>query len=297
MNLVMRSMVAIGMGMLLMTCTDASAQALAVPDIPKDVPIVDQTKTLTPEQIAALSKLIQQERSSSGNQLGVVIIPSLQDESLEDYSLEVARKWGIGTKENNNGVLLLIAKDDRKFRIEVGTGLEGALTDVQASRVLRNEMTPKFKDGKYYEGIEAGLKGIINAIKGEYKATAAQESSETSIPWAAILGFGFIAVSWVGSMLARTKSWWAGGVMGGVAGVIVGVIASSILFGIIGFLALGLSGLLLDRLVSRNYSSRVSRGDKPSWWAGGGVIGGKPDGGFGGFGGGGFGGGGASGDW
>lgn len=277
-----------------------SVAALEVPPRPTDIPIVDQSGTLTDEQKANLARQIAAERETSGNQIAIVMIPSLEDEALEDYSIKVARAWGVGTKENDNGVLLVIAKDDRRLRIEVGRGLEGVLTDVQSARIIRSDIAPQFRNGKYYEGIQAGLTSITKAIHGEYTASdTTSQSSDTSFPWEAIALFGFMAFSWLGSVLARTKSWWLGGVIGAVAGGAIGLIMASLIVGLIGVLILTIVGLLLDKAVSRNYQEHARRGDAPSWWAGGPYIGGGSGsgGGFGGFGGGGFGGGGASGDW
>ena len=277
------------------------AAALEVPPKPTDIPIVDQTGTLSDEQKRTLAEKIAIERQKSGNQIAVVMVPTLENEALENYSLKIAREWGIGTKENNNGILLFIVKDDRRLRIEVGRGLEGALTDVQSARIIRNDIRPQFQQGKYYEGINAGLTSIIAAIHGEYTASdTAPQSSDVSFPWEAIVLFGFMGFSWLGSILARTKSWWAGGVIGGIAGGIIGLVMASLVAGLIGAFILTILGLLFDKAVSANYQERSRRGDDPSWWAGGTFLGGGGSGsggGFGGFGGGGFGGGGASGDW
>ena len=95
------------------------------------------------------------------------MIPTLgSDDSLEEYSLKVARQWGIGDKKKSNGVLLLIAKNDRKMRIEVGNGMEGSLTDARASQIIRNTIAPKFRSGDYAGGVEAGVKRIIDAAEG-----------------------------------------------------------------------------------------------------------------------------------
>ena len=278
-------------------------QALDVPKTPTDIPIVDQTNTLTNEQKSQLAQKIADERKKSGNQIAILMIPSLQGESIEGYSLKVARQWGVGTGENDNGVLLLIAKDDRKLRIEVGKGLEGALTDAQAGRIIRNEITPQFKNNKYYEGVSAGVTSIIAAINGEYVASGGSVDQDfVGIPWEAIFFAGLVGFSWLGAVLGRTKSWWAGGVIGGVAGVIVGFLMSSLLVGVVSVIGLVFGGLLFDKAVSKNYRAHARRGDSPSWWAGGGFLGGgdgggDSGGGFGGFGGGGFGGGGSSGSW
>jgi len=276
-----------------------TASALSVPPKPADIPIVDQTNTLTTEQKTTLAEQIAAERTKSGNQIAIVIVPSTEDSSIEKYSLDIARGWGIGTAENNNGVLLLIAKNDRLLRIEVGTGLEGALTDAQAGRIIRDDIRPLFRQDKYFEGVQAGLTSIIAAINGEYIPTTTA-TEPIRLPWELIFGFGFLIFSWLGSILARTKSWWAGGIIGGATGGTLGLLAGSLVFGIIGAGALAIIGLVLDKVVSANYQSHAGRGDKPSWWAGGGFLGGggsRGGGGFGGFGGGGFGGGGSSGSW
>lgn len=286
------------MGMFIGMLAPQGVSALDVPPKPADIPIVDQTNTLTAEQKASLAAKIADERKKSGNQIAIVMIPTLADESLEDYSLDIARQWGIGTSENNNGILLFVAKDDKRIRIEVGRGLEGALTDVQSNRIIRNQITPQFRESRYYEGIAAGLTSIIAAIHGEYTAADTEPAPVSGFPWEAVLVFGFMGFSWLGSVLARTKSWWAGGVVGGVAGGIIGLIAASVVTGIIGVVVLAALGFLFDKAVSSNYQSRARRGDAPSWWAGGTTLGGGgSSGGFGGFGGGGFGGGGSSGSW
>jgi uncharacterized protein len=279
----------------------STAFALDVPQVPNDIPVLDQTGTLTDEQKNGLAAAIAKERSETGNQIGVLMINSLQGEVLEDYSLQVARQWGIGNKERDSGVLLLVAKADRKIRIEVGYGLEGALTDARSSRIIRDRIAPEFRENKYYEGLQSGLVGITTAIHGE-KDTVLQEEagmSLSSVPWELVLAGLFFIPTWLAAMLGRTKSWWAGGVIGAVAGVIVGFIFGFMVIGVISIIALTIIGLIFDKAVSANYRRHASQGDAPSWWAGGPYIGGgrNSSGGFGGFGGGGFGGGGSSGSW
>lgn len=279
-----------------------SIGALAVPPKPTDVPVVDQTNTLTAEQKATLAAKIASERKATGNQIAVLMIPTLEDDVLENYSLNVAREWGIGQEERNSGVLLLVVKDDRRMRIEVGYGLEGALPDIRSNRIIRDRIRPAFQQNDYFGGINAGVDGIITAIHGEVDPKLSETATTDqagNFPWEFVLFFGFLGFSWLGSMLARTKSWWAGGVIGGILGVIAGLILGFMIIGIIAIVVLTLLGLLFDKAVSANYRSHASHGDSPSWWAGGPFIGGggSSGGGFGGFGGGGFGGGGASGDW
>jgi uncharacterized protein len=277
------------------------AAALGIPPKPTASPVVDQTGTLTSDQQAELAATIAVERSRSGNQLAVLMIPTLSGDALEDYSIRVARGWGIGEKGQDNGVLLLIVKNDRKLRIEVGYGLEGSLTDARASRIIRDRITPEFKQGRYYEGIQSGLTGIISAIHNDDDAalsndTADDNSDSQGVDWWVVLYALLIIPSWLASMLARSKSWWGGGIVGLLAGVIVGFIFGLVVVGVLASVILFILGLLFDKAVSKNYSQRKAAGLHPSWWAGGSSFGGG-SGGFGGFGGGGFGGGGSSGGW
>jgi uncharacterized protein len=129
----------------------------------------DEANILSESTEASLESMIRVHRDSTSNQIGVLTIPSLQGEILEEYSMKVVEKWVPGQKEKDNGVLVLIVVDDRKIRIEVGYGLEGVLTDALSSRIHRNEMTPYFRQGDYDSGVKAGVAAIIKAIKGEYK--------------------------------------------------------------------------------------------------------------------------------
>lgn len=130
--------------------------------------VTDESGTLTASQVSSLESKLSQFEKETSNQLVVYIISSLEGESLEEKSYETAEKSGIGQKGKNNGVLLFIAMNDRKLRIEVGYGLEGALPDALCNQIIRKEITPHFKQGEYYEGINAGVDAIINATKGEY---------------------------------------------------------------------------------------------------------------------------------
>jgi len=128
----------------------------------------DEANVLSSDTKASLEYTLQQERDSSSNQIAILIVPSLNGESLEDFSLRVAEAWKLGKKEKDNGVLLFIAVDDRKMRIEAGYGLEGVLTDALSSRIIRNEIAPRFREGDYNGGVQAGVAAIIQGIKGEY---------------------------------------------------------------------------------------------------------------------------------
>lgn len=270
--------------------------ALSVPPAPSlERPIVDQTGTLSEQQITDLAAKIKSGRAEKDYQLGILLIPTLEGRDIESYSIDVARAWGIGEADKDNGVLLIIAKDDRKLRLEVGNGLEGDITDLESGHIIRDVIAPKFKTGDYYGGISDGVTRVQAAVETELDVSPTTQGDNGLgvflFQGGIILTVGFL---WLVSILARTKSWWAGGVIGAIIGLIVAAFAGWALWA---FALLGLlffSGLALDWGVSRNYHRRVDRGQSPAWWAGGTHLGG---GGGGSFGGGGFSGGGASGDW
>jgi uncharacterized protein len=142
----------------------------------------DYTNTLNKGQLDVLNNHLKTFEDSTTNQLVMLMIASLNDYPVEYYSHEVAQKNKIGTKVNNNGALLFIAKDDRKLRIEVGYGLEGALPDALASSIIRNEIVPHFRESNFYEGITSGINAIIAAIAGEYKAKRDVSSDNEGSP-------------------------------------------------------------------------------------------------------------------
>src|SRR5690606_22653995 len=121
-------------------------------------------KILSASKVQQLEAQLKQHEDSTSNQIAILIIPSLDGEVLEEYSLKVAEKSQLGKKEKDNGVLLLIAVEDRKMRIEVGYGLEGALPDITCNQIIRNEVAPEFRRNDYDAGVQAGIDGIISAI-------------------------------------------------------------------------------------------------------------------------------------
>jgi uncharacterized protein len=245
--------------LLLSICTSAQIDKV-VPKRPSPPKLVnDFTNTLTQEQIASLeSKLVAYDNSTS-NQIAVVIIPTTSDYSVEEVGLEIIRRWEVGNKDKNNGLVLLIAKDDRKARIEVGYGLEGAVPDITAKSIIDNEIVPNFKAGNYYRGLDEATDAIIKAAAGEYKAPEGYGKRKRGIGLSKIIFLLIIIFGILGRIGGR------GGRGGG---------------GIRGF---G-TGWLIGSMMSGG------SGSSGGGWSGGG-------GGFGGFGGGGGGGGGASGGW
>ena len=225
----------------------------------------DFTNTLTPEQREALEAKLYKYDDSTSNQVAVVIINSLQDYPLEDVSLRILRDWGVGNKDKNNGIVLLIAKDDQKVRIEVGYGLEGAVPDVTANHIIENDLVPNFKEGNYYRGIDLGTDDIIKAAAGEYQAPEGYSGRGRKKGIRPGIIFFIILIIWI---LIRASGGRGGG----------GMMSRR-----------GYGGFFPFIWPGGGWSGGSS--------GGGGWSGGGGGGGFGGFGGGGGGGGGASGSW
>ncbi|MCB1877514.1 MAG: TPM domain-containing protein [Chromatiales bacterium] len=227
-----------------------------------------------------ITEVLAAHEKATGNQLVVVTLKSLNGMDIADYGYQLGRHWGIGRKDRNNGVLLIVVPNERKVRIEVGYGLEGALTDALSRTIIDREILPRFKAGDYPNGVKQGVDAILAAIKGEYEAPT--RSATADADQEGLIGFVAVLGAMVGSVF---RSMFASkavglGIIGGataLAAWLTGAIFLSVMFGVLAAIFL--------------FSSL--RG-------GGGYYGGGSGGGYGGgFGGGGgsFGGGGASGSW
>jgi len=260
----------------------------------------DFAGVLSVEQKQQLEQKLSDFEKSAGNEISIAIIKSLDGDTVENFSVKLFEDWKIGKRGKDNGTLILVAVEDRQTKIEVGYGLEGFLTDAQSFWIINNEMIPAFRDNDFYGGLNAATDKIISAIGGEVisEENPAPKANVNYFNLAAFVIFVFV---WLGSILGRSKSWWAGGVVGGVAGIIIGFIKGFLYFGIISLAVLVPLGLLFDFIASKTYSKSKLQGKVPPWWIGGGGFGsgskGGGFGGFGGFGGGSSGGGGASGRW
>jgi uncharacterized protein len=280
-------------------CFAQSVWALDVPQLKGRVN--DYADMLSPSAVNRLEAVLAELERQDGTQIVVLTIPSLQGDSLEDFSIRTAEKWGIGQKGNDNGALLLIAKNDRKIRIEVGYGLEDRLTDLMSGRIIRNIITPQFKMGHFDQGVFDGVTAMIGTVKGEYTASNPPAGRYPRHGSGSPGLFGLIsllAVIWVVSRVSRPMGAAAGGVLAPIAGLLFFKWSALLILALIPIGALG--GFLLGLFGSPLTNSRTgyrSRGG--SYWGGGFGGGGFGGGGFGGFsgGGGGFGGGGASGGW
>lgn len=173
----------------------------------------DEASVLSANTIDNLELMLKEHEDSTSNQIAVYIISSLQDnEVLEELSLRVANDaWKLGKAKDDNGVLLLIAVDDRKMRIEVGDGLEGVLTDARANQIIRNDIAPHFRAGRYDEGVLAGAKAIIDSIGGEYKDTpfeATEEPSMLELIFYGLIVFGLLGMFTVFGLLTPGCGGW-----------------------------------------------------------------------------------------
>ncbi len=265
-------------------CAAPVTHAFEVP--PNDGFVTDAAGILDEAEEQQIEEVIQIFRDQTSNEIAVVIVNSLDGEPIVDAAIEIGRKWGVGTKENDNGIVLLVGYEDREMFLAVGYGLEGAVPDLAAKGVIEQDIVPQFRDGAYGVGIAKGVDSLIKLIGGEYTVERYENSKDGGGSYGWIIFFFLFLLEVVASFLARSKSWWLGGVLGAVFGIILTVI-----FGWwLSIPALAIVGLILDFIVSKNPPGS----GKGGFWIGGGRSSG---GGFGGFSGGSFGGGGAGGSW
>ncbi len=260
-----------------------------VPVPPLTARVTDLTGTLTAEQKQALESRLKNVEQEKGTQIALLIVPTVKPESIEQYSLRVVEDWKLGRKGVDDGALLLVARDDRELRIETGYGLEGVLPDAVANRIIEDIIVPRFRQGDFYGGIEAGITQMIRVISGEpLPAPRAERELEfgTILP---IIVFALIA----GQILTLFLGRLGGGLIASAsAGLIVWLFVSSIV------LALIVAGAVLVMQLFGGVPARSYR-RRGGWNQGsnGGSWGGFSGGGSFSGGGGSFGGGGASGRW
>lgn len=228
----------------------------------------DLAGIMTPAQQDELEReLVDFDRSSS-TQITIVTVKNLGDYEPADYATKLGNYWGVGRKEKNNGVIILVSSEDRKINISPGQGLEGALTDAMCGRIIRNEMAPEFRSGNYYNGLDKAAKAVIAATKGEYTNDAPADAGDDGF-WG-IAGLIFVVIVII-IIIAAIKG---GGGGGGRR-----------------YMSRRGSDFLTGAILGSIFNSGGG-----GWGSGGGSSSGG-GGGFGGFGGGSFGGGGASGSW
>jgi uncharacterized protein len=267
--------------------------------------VVDQTGTLSSGDVGSLTQTLKDLEARKGSQIAILIVPTTGEETIEQFSIRVAEAWKIGRKKIDDGALLVIAKNDRHLRIEVGYGLEGALTDATTRRIIDEVITPKFRAGDFAGGVRAGMERMIRVIDGEKLPAPAPEQwqapgllDDAANPF---IIFGLIILAGVlrsalGPLVGALAT---GGIVGVVAWFVAGSLAASILLAVIAFVVT----LLASNMVSTSPGiGRGRYGRSGGWVVGSGGGGGSwsggsdSDSGFSG-GGGSFGGGGASGSW
>lgn len=251
--------------------------------------VVDLTQTLSASQQSALEAKLKSFEEAKGSQIAVLIVPTTRPDEIEQYAIRVVDEWKVGRENVDDGVLLLIAKDDRKMRIEVGYGLEGAIPDLYAKRIIRETLTPKFKQGDFAGGIDAATNQLIGLIDGEplpapSKPNVSAGQLENMLPM--LLFGGMISGMFLRGIFG---TFFGSALNGGLVGSIVFFIGLSLFgAGILGVIA------FFFTMMMGNRGGGGFGGYPTSGGLGGGGFGG---GGFGGGMGGGFGGGGASGSW
>jgi len=269
------------------------AEALvAVPPLKSRV--TDLTGTLNDQQRSALEQTLAEFEGRKGAQIAVLLVPTTQPEAIEQFAVRVEESWKLGRKGVDDSVLLVIAKDDRKLKIEVGYGLEGALPDITAKRIIEQDIVPRFKQGDFYGGIRAGTDRIMRTIEGEPLPPprhAGQQSPlfqhiEWLIPAFIIL---MIAQAIMKKLLGRAVG---AGLTGGVAGLLAWLVVGSLIIAVIVAVIAFVFGLLGGNAL-RQGSGWGGGGWSSGGWSGGGSSGGGDFGGGGGS----SGGGGASGSW
>lgn len=256
----------------------------------------DYAGLLSPSAVQQIDALLADLEHSDSTQVVVLTVPTLDGEPVESFGIRVAEAWKIGQKGLDNGAILLIAKQERKIRIEVGRGLEGVLTDLLAGRIIRDEIAPNLKRGDVDTGVLSGVAAISKTVRGEYQAKDTprdiRQGKRGFHPSLTMLVFFLVAIVFLGS-ISRF--------LGGLAGAIGLPLAAFLSFSVIGvplLLGLAVAGFVVGLIVVAIF------GSGGGFFPGGPFIGGGFGGGFGGGsgggfsgGGGGFGGGGASGDW
>lgn len=274
----------------------ADGQMRKLPSL--NTPIIDQANILSDSDKQALSQHILKLYEQGKAQIGVVIVPTTGQEAIFDYAMRVAEQWQLGTAKRDNGLLIVIAINDRKIQILTGYGLEGVLPDIVAGRIIRNEITPYFKQAQYAQGIQSGLSEIERILNldpeiaqqaaqelQEQQAQALHEQNARSQFWTYALII-IVVGAFASMMMGKRLSAATAGIAGVVAGLVSGVgLLTSLLVGLGIFLLLVTS---LAQLILQILASGSGRGSGGGGFGGGGGYRG---------GGGGFGGGGASGSW
>ena len=286
----------------------ALAQDL-VPVPPLKGRVTDLTGTLTASQVAGLERSLAEFEARKGSQIAILMVPTTKPEEIAQYSIRVADEWKVGRKKVDDGLIVVVAKNDHKLRIEVGYGLEGAIPDIVAKRVIRETIAPHFVEGNFYGGLQAGTEQLMKLIDGEKLPPPPQRGTQqpgSGVDLQSLFVILLVVIVVVGGILTKILGRFLGSAAtGGVAGFIALAIAGTMIAAV----AAGILAFLLTLMVG-GVGGSLAGGRRGGGWGGGPWIGGGSGGSWGGGGGGwsgggggwsggggGFGGGGASGSW
>ncbi len=263
---------------LIALCLASGLVAANVPTPPLKARVTDLTGTLTVAQRADLEQRLAALERDKGAQIAVLLLPTTQPETIEEFGIRLAESWKIGRRGIDDGVIVIVAKDDRAVRIEVGYGLEGAIPDAVAKRIIEELIVPRFRRGDFHGGLQSAIDALASLIAGETLPPATQQSGGGKTDDLSALLFFVILAS-------------------GFLRLLLGLLGSLMAAGLAGFFAWWLFGSWLAAFVAALLAFLFSfmRSGRGGWHAGGGGFS-RGGGGFSG-GGGGFGGGGASGRW
>lgn len=274
--------------MLLFATCNLHAELIAIPAL--QTRVTDLTQTLTADQQDQLEAKLKVFELEKGSQIAVLIVPSTKPEEIEQYSIRVVDAWKLGREKPDDGILILVAKNDHKMRIEVGQGLEGAIPDLIAKRVISEVMSPSFKQGDYYDGINNATDKLMGLVSGEKLAPPSPQTSHSNMSFDNSLAFFVVGCMVVGAFLSSILGRFFGagataGIIGAVSWFILGTLGMSIFVGIVAF--------FFTLIMPYIFDGTRGGGTYSSGGFGGGGHGHDSFSG----GGGGFSGGGASGDW
>lgn len=256
----------------------------------------DFANIFSSEEKARLESMLAEIERNTTVEIAIATVKNLEGLGIEDYSLQLAESWGIGKKSKDNGLLILVALEERKYRFEVGYGLEGVLNDARVGRIGREILVPSFKQGKYGSGLVMAVEEIMHILEGKEEAVAEKPVVPIHFGWIFIADFVFLIfwLAWVAKQKTKIKQWLYGS-LGSIAPPLI-------VFFIFGVILAGILLIFNIFLLLAGFLSWISRGRKHGTFFG--AYGGGfrtsgygGSGGFGGFGGGGFGGGGSSGGW
>ncbi|MCE4547749.1 MULTISPECIES: YgcG family protein [Caballeronia] len=248
--------------------------------------VTDETKTLTTDQRAALEQTLQKFEANKGSQLSVLIVPTTRPETIEQYSIRVVEQWKLGRQRIDDGALLIVAKNDRTLRIEVGYGLEGSLNDATSHRIIDEVIVPKFRQGDFYGGITAGVDSMMNVINGEPLPAPDRNAGGRSGRVGGYLPILFVLTLALGGVLRSIMgrlpgSLVTGGAVAGITWVLSGTVFVAIVAGAIALVFTLVGGGMGAYVGGRAIGGRGGGSGRSPFRGGGG----------------GFGGGGASGRW